>query len=150
MSVYSKRVGLRNVGSYQVSGTPWITGSASFTALKTVRHSFPLVTKSFTVINKGSDDIYLHFNSGSLTFAKDGVEGAQTFEVDDAWKQNYHYLTIPASDGSITLDTKTKEIFLSNFTTGSTGAYEIFAELTQIPTASMFHLTGSGITATND
>ena len=138
-------VGLRNVGSYQASGTPWVTGSDSFTAQKTIMHSFPNVSKSFTVINNGSTDIYLHINSGSHTFVRDGTEGEQTNQSSHNWKAGGHYITVPSVNGAVTMDVKVKEIYLTN-PVASAGKYQIFAELTNIPTIRMFHLTGSGIT----
>tara|TARA_R110000824_G_scaffold67073_3_gene173751 strand:+ start:1687 stop:2136 length:450 start_codon:yes stop_codon:yes gene_type:complete len=147
MSVYTKRVGLRNVGSYQVSGTPWVTGSTSLTAEKTWRHSFPYVTKSFTLINKGTVDLRLHFAAGqSLTFTADGAAGQQNYTSGDNVHTNYHYITVPSSNGSVTFDSKCAEIYISNPDGSTVGKYELFAELTQIPTGSMYALTGSGIT----
>tara|TARA_B100000287_G_C20408146_1_gene692426 strand:- start:177 stop:626 length:450 start_codon:yes stop_codon:yes gene_type:complete len=147
MSNYSKLVGVRNVGSYQVSGTPWITGSASFTAQKTVRHRLPHISKSLTVINPGNVALLIHFNSGSLSFTGDGMNNAGNYASGDPWKAKYHYITVPASNGSVTLDVKCKEFFLSNPHGSTAGEYEVFAELTGIPTGSMFSLTGSGITS---
>ena len=59
-------VGLRNVGSYQVSGTPWITGSANLDTAKVHMVEFPHVSKSFTVINTNTTGSFrVHFQSGS-------------------------------------------------------------------------------------
>ena len=148
MSVYSKRVGLRNVGSYQVSGTPWVTGSASTTSFaddKTTRYQFPYITKSITVINTGANSLRVHFQSGSgvTISATDGAQVSGNSSSDVQGK--YHFITVPSSNGAVTFDVKCKEIYLSNHSGGTTG-YEIFAELTQIPTGSMYDLTGSGIT----
>tara|TARA_R100000008_G_C3519125_1_gene132996 strand:+ start:132 stop:578 length:447 start_codon:yes stop_codon:yes gene_type:complete len=146
MAVHNYTTGLRNVGSYQVSGTPWITGSASTTAFataKTIRHTFPYVTKSITVINTGANEIRLHFATGR-TFSADGITGQQTYASGDDDQNKYHYISIPGSSGSVTLDVKCKEVYLSN-TSGGTSGYQMFAELTQIPTGSMFTLSGSGL-----
>ena len=67
------KVGLQNVGSYQVSGRPWITGSVVGLAIgEQVHHAFPFVAKSVLVINTdaGNDDLRVHFNatgSGNVT-----------------------------------------------------------------------------------
>ena len=148
MANFTYTTGLRNVGSYQVSGTPWVTGSANATdfAGDTVhRFSFPKVTKSFTVINTGTVDIYLTFVSGK-TFSADGKAGAHDYLSTLAEYAKYHFITIPAENGSVTMNMKCKEIYLANpdQSSGTTG-YQIFAELTQIPTGSMFTLTGAGI-----
>tara|TARA_Y100000592_G_scaffold46384_1_gene73618 strand:+ start:6219 stop:6686 length:468 start_codon:yes stop_codon:yes gene_type:complete len=155
MSIYSNKVGLRNVGSYMVSGTPWVTGSTSFTAEKTIQHSFPNVTKSFTVINKGTVDIIIHFHEGqsqnphSLSAnGVDGVGGAKVFTNTDNYYANKNYITVPANDGAVTLDVKIKVLYLSTPTATTAGAYELYAELTEIPADSMYALSGSGITGT--
>ena len=55
-------VGLHNVGSYQSSGHPFITGSAIADAIEH-KISFPMVAKSVTVIASGTiDDVLrVHF-----------------------------------------------------------------------------------------
>ena len=134
-------VGVHNVGSYQVSGWPWITGSL---CVATDEHwiRFPKVAKSVTVILSGSGDgsdvastrghcMRVHFNS---TASGDVVAGK-------------HYVTLDGTEEeSVTFDVKCKEIFVSSV--GSTFGYELIAELTNIPTASMGPMTGSGLTMT--
>ena len=155
MSVYTNRVGLRNVGSYQVSGTPFVTGAAGSThgiADGTVHMvEFPYVSKSITVINPNSnsgEDLRVHFQSGSSTTAVTipGRSGAQTIAAGDDVLAKYHYITVPAGNGSVTLDVKCSKFYISNRSGTTNLSYEVFAELTQIPTANMYHLTGSGIT----
>ena len=46
-------VGISNVGSYQVSGWPYITGSTIANSAE-MRVKFPMVTKSITLIASGS------------------------------------------------------------------------------------------------
>ena len=63
-------VGLRNVGSYQVSGEPWITGSDDHAASQIKRYRFPFVSKEVSVTNMGTpidgaNYIFVHFVSGS-------------------------------------------------------------------------------------
>ena len=140
--------GLRNVGSYQVSGTPWVTGSnQSLTYLtdgKLVRFQLPYVSKSITVINTGANDLRLHFHSGSgVTIASTDGQ-LETGNASSNVMAGHHYVTVPKNNGSVTMDVKCKEIYLSNHSGGSTG-YEIYAELTQIKPARMYELTGSGI-----
>ena len=50
---YRTSVGLRNVGSYQISGHPYITGSALI-ANEEKKIQFPYITKKITVIASGS------------------------------------------------------------------------------------------------
>jgi len=152
MSVnYKPRAGLRNVGSYQVSGTPYVTGSgASGIATEKIHmQKFPYVTKSLTIINPGSVDLLIHFQSGSgvAAFTKAGLVGQKTYSSTSDVISGFHYITVPSGDGAVTFDVKCSKIFISNPDNSTAGQYEIFAELTQIPTGSMYKLTGSGITA---
>ena len=151
MSYYQKSVGIRNVGSYQVSGAPYVTGSGTdgMTANKIQMQQFPYVTKSITVINKGSQDLYLHFMSGSgvAAFTKSGIAGEKAYSSSSDVISGFHYITVPSGDCSVTLDVKCSKIFISNPHGSNTSTYDIFAELTQIPTGSMYKLTGSGVTA---
>ncbi len=72
-------VGLQNVGSYQVSGTPWISGSNAMTASAERHFAFPMVAKSVRVTCTTRDsnglcpELRIHFNS----MAYDG-EGSYT------------------------------------------------------------------------
>tara|TARA_R110002020_G_scaffold79701_3_gene199481 strand:- start:415 stop:831 length:417 start_codon:yes stop_codon:yes gene_type:complete len=123
-------VGLHNVGSYQTSGRPWLTGSEIGDGAEQAHH-FPTVTKAFTVTTSGSMNaadaaIRIHFVS----------TGSNTELIS-----THNYITLEP-DSSITLNVKCKEVYLSSI---GDNAYELFADLTNIPTASMFTLTGSGI-----
>ena len=136
MSVYTKRVGLRNVGSYQVSGTPWVTGSNLFHNVNysgitngEIRIKFPYVTKSIMVENTGSaGNIRVHWRESDAGSVIAGL----------------HFWTLEPGDVT-EFQVKCKELYLSVATNVFTG-FELFADLTQIPTASMYVLTGSGIT----
>ena len=136
MATFDKySVGLKNVGSYQVSGWPWVTGSAIGDGTE-VKFSFPMVTKSITIIASGSlasDDanvLRAHF-----------VSTADTNDVVDG----HHYITFEGHDDSLTLNVKCKEIYLS--AAGADVGYQLAAKLTNIPTGRMFDLTGSGHTS---
>ena len=107
-----KKAGISHVGSYQVSGRPWITGSADIDNNVQHRLRFPAVAKSVTVINKTSVDL--------------------------------HYITLTEDRDSITFNVRCKEVYITS--QGDNGAYEVVAELTAIPHAEMFDLTGSGLT----
>jgi hypothetical protein len=124
-------VGLRNVGSYQVSGTPYLTGSTINTGQE-VGVDFPFVTRSVTVINSGSAVLRIHFNS---TSSGDVINGR-------------HYITLDGDDENVTFNVKCKEIYVTcpNAGNGSTTGFECFAELTNIPARRMYELTGSGLT----
>lgn len=131
-------VGLHNVGSYQASGTPYITGSAIGANLEhTIK--FPMITKSVTVIASGTagtvtERLEVAFNSSS---AGDVTAGN-------------HYIDLPDQDDSVTFNVKCKQIFIKSY--GANNGYRIIAELTNIPTASMSdtYFTGSGLTTLTD
>jgi hypothetical protein len=129
--------GLHNVGSYQVSGRPWITGSDAHPANTEVQVKFPSVAKSFTVINLtgsglGSSQLFVHFAPGS--------SGTETIA-------NKHYIPLDTHEDSYTFNVKCSSVYISApSTNGQIARWRIMAELTNIQTSSMFILTGSGIT----
>ena len=124
-------VGIHNVGSYQVSGWPWITGSV-MQASTAVDIEFPMVAKSVTVIASGSMDgaLRVHF----LPSGSDGRVIA-----------GKHYITLNDAGSSITANVKCNKISISNTADGVSG-FELLAELTNIPAGQMYTLTGSGVT----
>tara|TARA_R100000008_G_scaffold76026_1_gene55584 strand:- start:170 stop:571 length:402 start_codon:yes stop_codon:yes gene_type:complete len=122
------RPGVAHVGSYQVSGRPWITGSADIDNNVQHHHKFPAVAKSVTVINRADVPLRVHFNDK----ADPGVVGG------------LHYITLSTTKDKHTFNVRCKEIFVTS--TGDNGAYEIAAELTSISADDMFALTGSGLT----
>ncbi len=127
-------VGLGNVGSYQVSGVPWITGSSALGAGVEVGYELPMVSKSITVINRSAEDIRVHFNS---TGSGDVVNGL-------------HFVLMDSKEDSYTFNVKAKEIYISApSSNGGNASFTIVAELTQIPVARMYALTGSGLTTIN-
>jgi len=146
-----KGQGLRNVGSYQAAGWPWVTGSANLDTGKVHMIEFPMVTRAVTVINPNdSDEIRVHFQSGSSTAVTvDGEDGAQTSATGDDVILHKHYITIPESNGSMTFNVKVKRIYISNLSGVDDLKYEVFAELTSIPTGSYPMLNGSGINSTD-
>ena len=143
--------GLRNVGSYQVSGHPFVTGSDNLDHNKVHMVNIPYGCKSFTVINTNStsgEDIRVHFMSGSAvtTISTPGDTGAQTIADTSDVIANFHYVTIPAGNSALTMNVKCKRFFISNGSGTNNLKYQVFAELTNVATGSMYKLTGSGIT----
>mgnify|MGYP003128193641 CR=1 FL=1 len=127
-------VGLGHVGSYQVSGRPWITGSAALAADQEVKYEFPSVSKSITVINRSSNDIRVHFNTTSPTDVIDGL----------------HYVLMDSKEDSYTFNVKAKEIYVSApAANGGNASFTIITELTSIDSDRMYALTGSGLTNKN-
>jgi len=133
---YKYGVGLRNVGSYQVSGHPYITGTADMGSAGTEHKiSFPYVTKNITVITSGTfgstneNSIKIHFNSNS---ADGGVLDAG------------HFITLDSDEDSMSFDVKCKEVYLTNATANA--GFQLYASLTNIDATHMYELTGSGLT----
>lgn len=131
--------GLNNAGSYIVSGVPWITGSSpgSNSLTTEVKIEFPYVTKKIHIQNTrgGSGASSKRLRVSLVATGSGNVAGG------------FHYYDI-ANDsalGPTTLDlnAKVKEIYLSP--PGGGTAYTVVAELTRIPAARMFVLTGSGV-----
>jgi hypothetical protein len=124
--------GLRSVGCYQVAGTPYITGSSINNGVE-IKIEFPKVTKSVTVHSLFSSDttgVDIHFNSLASGRIADG----------------FHYKRLSHME-SFTFNVKCKEIYISNPASGVQPlSFTVVAELTTIPTGSMFALTGSGLT----
>jgi len=143
MATFSRhQASISNVGSYQVSGYPYISGSVatkagSDTASTAEFHFvFPRVAKSVTVIfasgSAGDADsggtsagLRVHFHStgavgnsvGNIT-ATNGV-GLDSTTASDAARctsavlKGRHYVELNAVDESITFDVRCKEIFIS-------------------------------------
>jgi len=138
---YKYGIGLRNVGSYQAAGHPYVTGSTLATN-EEKKISFPFVTKSITVIASGSTSdplIGITFNStGSLA----GGGGSAT--AGDNTKAGKHFITMDSNGDSMTFDVKCKEMYIHGL--NATSGYEIYASLTNIDIERMYDVTGSGLT----
>ena len=139
------RVGLRNVGSYQVAGHPYMTGSVNLDDGFVHMIAFPYVSRAITVINTSlSGSFKVHFHSGSQEgFAGSGGAAIMNGDSDVITGQNF--IEVPAGHGSLTMDVKTDKFFISTTGSGNNLGYQVFAELTSIPTGSMYTLTGSGV-----
>ena len=113
MSSFQYTVGLNNVGSYQVAGSPYLTASLLTEEEKII--SFPRVTQNVIIHNTGSNDVAFYFVSSP------GVK-----------------LVLPA-DKKMSMDIKCKELYVSASTQSG---FQLCAELTNIPAARMFSLNG--------
>ena len=132
-------VGLHNVGSYQVSGTPYISGSNGQAKNTQRQFRFPMVAKSVTVASSDVDsngychELRVHFNTNGGS-SPAVVSGQHDFVLSGNLRQ-------------ITFNVKCSEIYVSTPDDQAFDRkYRVFAELTQIPTSRMFALTGSGLT----
>ena len=170
MSKYS--VGLRNVGSYQISGTPWVTGSTIRNNLGTgqggstiageFKITFPKITSTINVkCTGGNTAMFLGFQSLAAMGVSNKAAGA--FPAYCVTTNHLNTLTTPdnpsgaprASVGyllgigqEITVDVGVKELYVWTFGVGTIhfSNFKIIAGLTNISTGSMYHLTGAGIT----
>jgi|AntAceMinimDraft_11_1070367.scaffolds.fasta_scaffold02879_4 hypothetical protein len=123
------RAGIGNVGSYQVAGYPFITGSTLAGAGAEQRVVFPLITKKVTVTSRGAGEINIHF--APLAAPGNVISGN-------------HFLELTGSGNTVEINCKCKEIYISS--PGAATEFDLFAELTTIGTEEMPILTGSGIT----
>ena len=132
MSIYQYRAGIGNVGSYQSSGSPFVTGSIPFAAGQVMEIDFPRVTKQITITTTDTGGgaavphLYFYFHEDAADLNK--------FPVGNG-----------ASMSSLTIDVKCTKLFLSSSASGVDSAH-VYASLTAIEPKEMFPLTGSGIT----
>ena len=130
------RPGLHNVGSYQVSGQPFLTGSnISGSENMLIRGTekcvaFPYVAKSVTVWN---------YSSSSLGKLRIHMVSSGTIANHPTSR---HYVELSQSEG-YTLNAKCNSIWLS--AVGAEINWKLYASLTNIPSGSMYELSGSGI-----
>ena len=112
--------GLGNVGSYQVSGMPYITGSMDATAQGGVRIEFPSVTSWVVVSNADGDD-----NDLTIAFSQNGLGTAVGGVTGDTQQSGSFTMT----SGQITprLELKITELYLSG-----SGNCSVIAGLTGI------------------
>ena len=143
---YQQKAGLFNVGSYQVSGRVYITGSVIDSANHSqgeVRIQFPNVTKNITVINTTTSvPIRVYFNAST---ASNGFNGAGAYP-DGSPITGLHFITLEEKKDSASFGVKCQEMYVALQSVTGTGSCEIWAELTGIAPQEMFALTGSGLT----
>ena len=126
-------VGLNHVGAYQVSGTPYLSGSAMPGDTTTsIRFQFPSVTKKITFKSNYSQDMRIHFAPYTASFGY--TNSAQAGD---------NFFTLLAGETK-EFEVKCKEVFISskNALVGTSDDIQILAELTNIPSSRMFSLDG--------
>jgi len=132
-NVYS--VGLQNVGSYQVSGQPYLSGSittADYGSVIWGHFAFPYVSKRIIITNNDTT------NKAMVSFAPflDAEAGDYGFTTGVSGTGNWLLL---GSGSSIELDVKCKEIFVSPYDDqAAVNSVTVYAELTNIPTMRMY------------
>jgi len=101
------KVGLSNVGSYEVSGQPWVSGGIN--AASEIKLQFPMVTRWIQIRNNDAS------NEAKVGFSSLGVNGK-------------NYFTIPTSTTSEVLELKVTTLHLLTATD-----VDVLAGLTNIP-----------------
>ena len=119
MSTFTKyKVGLHNVGSYQVSGKPWVTGAIDLSAFEDqspLKLTFPFVTNWVVVSNNATtatETVKIGFSGQGLV------------------NENLYFEVVGAGGISPKLEVKATQLFL----TGSSTNVSIMAGLTFIDT----------------
>ncbi len=107
-------VGLRNVGSYQVSGAPFVSGGINTAITDGVRVAFPYVTRWVKIINE-TQGLGTH-----VGFSQRSVVGSGKRE----------FFIVQGDRGTEPLELKLTEIWFS----GSCTSVTVLAGLTNIPT----------------
>jgi hypothetical protein len=134
-NVYS--VGLRNAGSYQVSGQPYLSGAVSSDVIGSVLSSsfdFPFVTKTVRVTNEDS------VNNLIVSFSPFLDSQKATYNYSNSASGSGNWLFLSAST-SIEMNVKSKQIFVAP-AQNATAECSIYAELTNIPTSSLYSYDG--------
>lgn len=111
MSIYT--TGLNNVGSFQVSGIPFVTGGVNCTTATKI--TFPYVTRWIYIENAGSTDL-------KIGFSQAGVQGTNYFRI--------HATGSAGKESAVNtmLELKVTEIWLSG-----SNSVDVMAGLTSIP-----------------
>lgn len=116
-------VGLQNVGSYQVSGIPYLTGATAPVSSGTpIEIVFPEVTQRIVVANTGLADLRIGFSAN-------GVKNTNNYYV-----LHQHDGTTSSDYSKIDLRVKVSSIFLLSNSGSTTTSVRIAAELTNIDT----------------
>ena len=124
---YIRSPGLNNVGSYMVSGKPYLSGAA-FGAGTEVKFTFPAVTKEIMV--KGTN--------ATMTLVSTSSAGSVL--------SGRHSWAVGSTTDADIFDIKCKEIYFHTTSGGQPGDVTLYASLTGIGAQEMFNLTGSGVT----
>ena len=128
--------GIGNSAAYLVSGYPYLTGSTNHKNNQEMEIKFPYVTKRIVIINRADKEIRVHFASKDTT---------------NNVINNLRYVTLDTTEDSIDMNVKVDRMYITG--DGSyTGdaSFQIFAELTSIPTGSLSRLYATPATADTD
>ena len=131
---YSQGIG--NSAAYMVSGYPYLTGSTNHLNNQEMEIKFPYVTKRIVIINRADKEIRVHFAS------KDATNNVIN---------NLRYITLDTAEDSMDMNVKVDRMYITGDGSYSGDAsFQIFAELTSIPTGSLSRLYATPGTADTD
>jgi len=125
MSTFKYTAGLSNVGSYQVSGIPYASGSLDATGGDALKISFPYVTRWVHIINHGTTEL-------KCSFSENGLSGGNHFKIHRAHGTN-------EGDYAPRLELKVTELYF----TGS-GDFDVIAGLTNLAVERVTNISPSG------
>ena len=123
-------VGLNNVGSFQVSGAPFATGSLTVPASGStpLKIEFPYVTQWVSVTNTNSKHVRLGFSENGV---KNGGNNYVLIHEDNHPAEHTYYL-------------KLTELYLLSDTAQSVANFSVIAGLTNIPVERINNISPSG------
>jgi hypothetical protein len=128
--------GLNNVGSYQVSGQPYISGSTTLGPGQEWYCDFPYVTRRVEVVNGSNVTLRVHFNSTGSSDPGHVVRDLHYAEV------GHH----TSSNNTQLFNVKCTRLYVSRADLlSSTGSFRVVADLTGIDEQRMYTLSGSGL-----
>ena len=151
--VYSPRAsGIGNSAAYQVAGRPYLTGSIvengnGSQANSQQKVNFGSVTRSFQIVNTGSNPILLHFDDRTQAPT---LINRHNYIVIPSDLNHYgsgainNYISGSFKNAPTLFNVKCSHLYVSSGGSGQSG-FQLAAELTHIPTQDMYPLTGSGI-----
>ena len=112
--------GLNNVGSYQVSGIPYLSGGIDASSASTTL-TFPYVTRWVQITNSGSADLYYGYSENGAAGSNVGI-------------------VLPNST-TPRLEVKVTELYMRG---GTSGGVYVAAGLTNLPTSRVDNIGPSG------
>lgn len=126
MSTFKYTAGLNNVGSYQVSGIPYATGSLDATGASALKVTFPYVTNWFYIVNHDAS------NHLTASFSQNGIS-TNFFRVQPDPSSNKGFSQTPVFNLKVT------ELYF----TGSSN-FDVVAGLTGIAIERVTNASPSG------
>jgi|10_taG_2_1085330.scaffolds.fasta_scaffold00764_9 hypothetical protein len=133
--------GINLVGSYQLSGVPFVTSSATteVAGASVVSVKFPYVTRWVEVTNIGDQALRVGFSENGVLGKGSSISGSKEERLQG--HKNYYVLGTSGSHQPARWELRCSEMFFS--TPGGTTGFSLIAGLTGIKAGAMPNLTGS-------